>query len=141
VNVKDRTPSWFMLDPENRKYVAAVNLNGTIVGKVGLYPTAPSFTQPLPARGRGLIYGTGWGVTVPQVPEGTVFSGSFLLNGVTIKIGGVNCVVEFAGVVTPGLYQFNIIAPDLAPGDYAIEGSIGGVSTQAGAFITLGPPQ
>jgi uncharacterized protein (TIGR03437 family) len=130
-----------MLDPENRKYVAAVNLNRTIVGKVGLYPNAPSFTQPLPARGRGLIYGTGWGVTNPPVPEGVVFSGSYLLNGASIRIGGVTVVVEFAGVVTPGLYQFNIVAPDLPPGDYPIEGTIGGVTTQSGAFITLGPPQ
>jgi uncharacterized protein (TIGR03437 family) len=58
-----------------------------------------------------------------------------------IKIGGVAVVVEFAGVTTPGLYQFNIIAPDLPPGDYLIEGTINGQQTQAGAYITLGPPQ
>lgn len=139
--VKDRTPSWFMLDPENRKYVAAVNADGTIVGKVGLYPSAPNFTKPLPAKGRALIYGTSWGVTSPPVPEGVVFSGAYTIAGATIKIGGLAVAVEFAGVVTPGLFQFNIVAPDLPAGDYLIEGTINGVGTQPGSYITLGPAQ
>jgi uncharacterized protein (TIGR03437 family) len=137
--VKPQVPSWFMLDPENRRYVAAVNSDGTVVGKAGLYPSAPNFTKPLPVRGRGLIYGTSWGVTNPPVPEGTVFSGAYNLAGATLKIGGVNVAIEFAGVVTPGLFQFNIVAPDLPAGDYLIEGTINGVTTQSGAYITLGP--
>ena len=116
--VRDRVPAWFMLDPENRKYVAAANLDGTIVGKAGLYPSAPNATKPLPARGgRVLIYGTGWGPTDPVAPDGTVFSAaSPLAAAVSIRIGGVQVLIEFAGVVTPGLYQFNIVAPDLPPG-------------------------
>ncbi len=141
--VRDRVPVWFMINPENRKYVAAVNLDGTIVGKVGLYPSAPNATKPLPSRGaRALIFGTGWGTTNPVVPEGMVFSGAYpLAASASIRIGGVPVAIEFAGVVTPGLYQFNIVSPDLPPGDYLIEGAIDGFSTQAGAYITLGPPQ
>lgn len=140
--VRERVPAWFMIDPDNRKYVAAVNLDGTIVGRTGLYPSAPNATRPVAARGgRALIFGTGWGPTNPVTPEGTVFSGAFPLTGtVSIRIGGVAVVVEFAGVVTPGLYQFNIVAPDLPAGDYLIEGTINGQPTQAGAYITLGPP-
>ena len=138
--VKSQVPAWFMLDPENRKYVAAVNGDGSIVGKTGLYPSVPNFTKPLPAKtGRALIYGTGFGVTNPPVPEGTAFSGAFAIAGVSIKIGGAPVTVEFAGVVTPGLFQFNIVAPDLPAGDYLIEGTINGVATQVGAYITLGP--
>ena len=140
--VKTQVPAWFMIDPENRKYVAAVNLDGTIVGKIGLYPSAPNATKPLPARGgRALIFGNGWGVTNPVTPEGAVFSGAYPIVGATVKVGGVPVIVEFSGVVTPGLYQFNIVAPDLPAGDYLIEGTINGVSTQAGAYITLGSPQ
>jgi uncharacterized protein (TIGR03437 family) len=128
-----------MLDPENRKYVAAVNSDGSIVGKVGLYPAAPNFTKPLPRGGRALIYGTGFGITNPVTPEGIVFSGAYSIAGVIIKVGGVPVVVEFAGVVTPGLFQFNIVAPNLQPGDYLIEATINGVPTQSGAYITLGP--
>ena len=50
-------------------------------------------------------------------------------------------VIEFAGATGPGLYQFNIFSPNLPPGDYLIEGTIHGVATQPGAFITLGPAQ
>jgi uncharacterized protein (TIGR03437 family) len=90
------------------------------------------------------LYGTGWGATNPAQPEGQSFSGAYFLvgaSGVVIKIGGVPVTVSFAGAVTPGLYQFDIVAPNLPPGDYQIEGTINGVSTQAGAYITLGPPQ
>jgi len=120
----------------------AANLDGTIAGKAGLFPSARNANQPLPARGgRALVYGTGWGLTNPATPEGTVFSGAYpLASAVSIKIGGVPVAVEFAGVVTPGLYQFNIVSPDLPPSDYPIEGTIGGFSTQGGGFITLGPP-
>jgi hypothetical protein len=52
-------------------------------------------------------------------------------------IGGSPAAVEFAGAVGPGLYQFNIVAPDLASGDYPIVGEINGVQTQTGAFVTI----
>jgi uncharacterized protein (TIGR03437 family) len=80
-----------------------------------------------------------FGVTNPVTPEGTVFSEAYPIAGVTITVGGVAAVVEFAGVVTPGLFQFNIVAPNLQPGDYLLEATIHGVTTQSGAYITLGP--
>jgi uncharacterized protein (TIGR03437 family) len=143
--VRARTPSWFMLDPENRRYVAAVLPDGVIAGKPGLFTQAPNATRPLPSGGaRALIYGTGWGPSNPPQPEGRVFSGALPLvdaASVRIRIGGVPVVVEFAGVVTPGLYQFNIVSPNLTPGDYPIEGSVNGAATPPGAFITIGPPR
>jgi len=143
--VQAQTPSWFLLDPENRKYIAAVNSDGSIVGKTGLYPAAPTATKPLPANGGiALLYGTGWGPTTPAQPEGLAFSGGYPLvgaSGVVIKIGGAPVTVSFAGAVSPGLYQFNIIAPNLPAGDYLIEGTFNGAPTQSGAYITLGPPK
>ena len=133
-------PSFFMLDPDNRRYVAAVNLDGTLVGRGGLYPDNPAATKPLVGRGRALVYGTGWGLTNPVQPDGLVFTDARRLPAAAnarITIGGVQVVVEFAGAVSPGLYQFNIVAPDLPAGDYAIVGEINGVRTQPNAFITL----
>lgn len=140
--VQERTPSWFLLDPENRKYVAAVNTDGSIVGKTGLFPGAPNATKPLPTNGGvALVYGTGWGATNPVQPEGQAFSGAYAIIGGTpsVKIGGLPAVVSFAGAVSPGLFQFNIVAPNLPPGDYLIEGLINGAATQEAAYITLGP--
>ncbi|MEP7355477.1 MAG: hypothetical protein ABI824_19785, partial [Acidobacteriota bacterium] len=109
----------------------------------GLYAAAPTATKPVPAKtGIAQIYGTGWGVASPAPPDGVVFSGAYnLATKPIIKIGGVTCVVGFAGVVTPGLVQINVTMPDLPAGDYLIEGSINGVSSQPGTYITLGPAQ
>ena len=30
----------------------------------------------------------------------------------TIQIGGMPATVQFAGLVSPGLYQFNVVVPD-----------------------------
>ena len=140
VPIQSVRPSFFMLDPENRRYVAGVHLDGFYVGKPGLYPAAPDLTRPLTSRGRAQLYGTGWGATSPAQPEGLVFSDARPLanaSNVHITIGGLPATVEFAGAISPGLYQFNIVAPDLPAGDHAIIGEINGASTQANAFITL----
>jgi lipopolysaccharide transport system ATP-binding protein len=48
--------------------------------------------------------------------------------------------VEFAGIVSPGLYQLNVVIPDgLAPGDHEVIASVGGVPTSGGGFLTVGP--
>ena len=55
-----------------------------------------------------------------------------------IQIGGVKADVAFAGVVAPGLYQFNVTIPgSVSDGDNAVSASYGGVQTPAGALITV----
>jgi uncharacterized protein (TIGR03437 family) len=46
--------------------------------------------------------------------------------------------VQFAGLVAPGQYQFNVTVPSsLANGDQPIAASYGGQATQAGTLITV----
>jgi uncharacterized protein (TIGR03437 family) len=55
-----------------------------------------------------------------------------------IKIGGVNATVEFAGLISPGLFQFNIVVPDSVPdGDNVLTVSYNGLSTQAGVLLSV----
>ena len=55
-----------------------------------------------------------------------------------ITIGGVQAQVDFAGLVAPGEYQFNVtVPPSLANGDHPITAAYGGASTQAGTLITV----
>ncbi len=53
------------------------------------------------------------------------------------RIGGVNARVLFAGLVGPGLYQFNVEIPDLPDGDYLFEVFQNGEPIQAPVYITL----
>jgi uncharacterized protein (TIGR03437 family) len=50
----------------------------------------------------------------------------------------VNAPVQFAGLVAPGLYQFNVQVPaSLANGDKAIVVQYNGATTQSGVLLTV----
>jgi uncharacterized protein (TIGR03437 family) len=134
-------PGLFLLDPENRKYVAAVHAAGGLVGKAGLYPNAPNLTLPLAAGGRALLFGSGWGPTDPPQPDGEVFtSARRMINSeqLRVTIGGWPAQVEFAGAVGAGLYQFNIVAPaNLTTGDHSLVVEMGSFRSQPNVFISI----
>jgi len=55
-----------------------------------------------------------------------------------IKIGGAAAVVQFAGLVSPGEFQFNVVVPsNLANGDQSITATYSGQTTQVGTLITI----
>jgi uncharacterized protein (TIGR03437 family) len=55
-----------------------------------------------------------------------------------IDIGGVPAKVQFAGLVAPGEFQFNVVVPASLPdGDQPITATYDGSTTQAGTLITL----
>ncbi len=141
-NLQQVAPALFQFDPQNRRYVAAVHPDGAYVGPAGLFGSGAN-VRPLLPGGRALLFGTGFGDTNPRPPAGEVFSGAFPLNNpsdLTLTIGGQKVVVEFAGLISPGLYQFNIVAPTgLAGGDQAVVASIGSFRSQDGAYISLSP--
>jgi uncharacterized protein (TIGR03437 family) len=94
---------------------------------------APALFAPRdPARSGALIglYGTGFGTTDPPVPPGTAFTGAAPLSKpFRVSIAGRNVLSEFGGLIAPGLYQFNVQAPDLEPGVYPVTVEIDGERT------------
>jgi uncharacterized protein (TIGR03437 family) len=103
------SPAFFTLG--GGVYVAALHADYSLVGAA------------LPAKPGEIIllYGTGFGPANP----------------VQITIGGVAAQVAFAGLVSPGLYQFNVTVPNLPNGDAAVLATIGGIATQAGVSVTV----
>ncbi|MGA3188278.1 MAG: IPT/TIG domain-containing protein [Bryobacteraceae bacterium] len=121
------SPAFFTI--ESGKYVAALHLNYSLIS-----PTSPA--QPGETI---VIYGTGFGATNPATPTGQlVTTPAVLANTPQLTIGGVTASVSYAGVVSPGLYQFNVTVPASLPnGDAAIVASVGGSSTQTGVAVTV----
>jgi uncharacterized protein (TIGR03437 family) len=68
-----------------------------------------------------------------------VFNGAAPLVTVpTVRIGNVPAQVQFAGLSGAGLYQLNVVVPDVPNGDQAVVAELpGGLSTQANSFITI----
>jgi uncharacterized protein (TIGR03437 family) len=135
-NLQRHLPGFFMFDPEGRRYIAGVHADGTLLGKASLFPTLT--LRPAAPGNTVLLFGTGFGPTNPPVQTGMVFSGAApTTEQVRITIGGVQANVAFAGLSGAGLYQFNVVVPDLPNGDHAVIAEIGGVRSQENAFITV----
>ena len=128
-------PALFMFSPQGAKYAAAVRSDGQFLGPANLYP---GLTVPAKAGDVILLYGTGFGPTNPITDFGQTFTGAPpTANPVTATIGGVPATVQFAGLVTSGEYQFNILVPTVPTGDNLVVLKVGGVSTQPGAYLAV----
>lgn len=128
------SPSFFLFDPQDRKYIAALiaRTDGKVdyLGPASLIGSALA-TRPAKPGEIILLYGTGFGPTNPSVPSGMVFNvAAQLTENVTVTIGGVTATVQFAGVTGAGLYQFNVVVPNLPDGDQKVVATIGGLSSQ-----------
>jgi uncharacterized protein (TIGR03437 family) len=125
-------PALFPFEPQNRRFAAAVSLDGTYVAPSGLFGNAATSR---PARPGELIqlFGTGFGPTDPSVPVDRIFSGAAPLSTrVDVAIGGAAATVQFAGTSSNGLNQFNVTVPQsLSAGEHDVVLTIGGVSTPA----------
>jgi uncharacterized protein (TIGR03437 family) len=87
-----------------------------------------------------LIYAVGCGPTNPQTRAGLAATqNSAVAVPYEVKIGGVSARVNFAGMVanTIGLYQLNVVIPNVPAGDQPIELIIDGVSNAQNLMIVI----
>jgi uncharacterized protein (TIGR03437 family) len=132
-NSRGRNPEFFRFDGRN---IAAVHLDGTLVGKVGLFPGVT--TRPARPGDTIQLFGTGCGATTPSISAGrlvTVAAG--VTEAVSLIIGGKPANVTFAGQVGSGLCQVNAEVPQLTSGDAEVVLTIGGFTSSDAAFIAV----
>jgi uncharacterized protein (TIGR03437 family) len=131
------SPSFFVFS--DGVHVAAIHLDGTLVGPASL--SVPGYTFSPAKSGETIsVYANGLGPTSIPVAAGSVMQGGTLSPLPAITVGGRNATVQFAGLVSPGLFQFNVTVPDSVPqGDQTIKATYGGASTQPGTFLTIHP--
>jgi len=116
-------------------YVAATHANGDLIGPASLYP---GFTTPAVPGETIVIYANGFGPTSTPVTAGSESQSGTLSPLPAIRIGGLPATVQFAGLVAPGEFQFNVVVPaGLTGGDQTITATLGGLTTQAGTLVTL----
>jgi uncharacterized protein (TIGR03437 family) len=127
------SPSFFVFN--GGPYVAATHANGSLLGPASLYPGS---TTPAKPGETVVIYANGFGPTSSQVVSGSETQSGTLSPLPVIKIGGAAAVVQFAGLVSPGEFQFNVVVPsNLANGDQSITATYSGQTTQVGTLITI----
>jgi uncharacterized protein (TIGR03437 family) len=117
-------------------YVAATRANGGLIGPATLYPGASTPAQP---GEQVVIYAVGFGPPSAPLTAGSSKQSGSLPALPVCKIGTNAAAVAFAGLISPGLYQLNVIVPSATPsGDNPIGCTYGGSATPAGDLITVG---
>jgi uncharacterized protein (TIGR03437 family) len=130
------SPALFTFSPDGGKYAAAVRIDGQYIGPPGLY--AGLSTIPANPGDTLELYGTGFGPTNPTTNFAQTFAGApVTANTVTATIGGVAATVQFAGLVAPGEYQFNIVVPNAPAGDNLVVMKVNGLTTQANVYLPV----
>lgn len=132
-NAQSLSPSFFVFN--GGPYVAATHVNGTYLGPATLYP---GLTTPAKPGEVVVLYANGFGPTSTPIVSGSINQSGSLSPMPVVKIGGVAATVQFAGLVAPGQYQFNVAVPaNLADGDQAIVATYNNQSTQSGTLIAI----
>ncbi|MCI0540920.1 MAG: lamin tail domain-containing protein, partial [Verrucomicrobiales bacterium] len=139
--LRSHAPGFFVFAPAGAQYIAAVHLDGTLVGKPGLFGGSVT-TRPVKSGDVISLFGTGFGPTQPPVPSGRVLSATaFLTSDVMVRFNGMPAADSFAGLSAAGLNQINLVVPAGLPnGDVAVVAEIAGQTTQAGLLITVQQP-
>ncbi len=144
VTLSAYAPSFMLFDS---RYAAAVipTPNGSGYYANGSYDLAGpaghfSFnTRPAKPGEVVELYGVGFGPTNPPIESGIGFGfAAPTVSPVAVTIGGVAATVQFSGLVSPGLYQLNVVVPSgLVSGDQVVQASVGGASTSGATYLTV----
>jgi|GEM_PF-712064 len=136
VDAADPSPALFLYDPQQRRYAAAQHAGGAPVIPNSLVPGG----SPARPGEEIVLWGSGFGLTDPPVTSGFILPAPApLANTATLSvtIGGAPAAVHYAGMTIAGVYQINVVVPDVADGDQPLVVSFAGKTTQPGVYISV----
>ena len=132
VAAQTASPSFFVFDGV---HVTATHLNGNLIGPETLYPGA---STPAAPNETIILYANGLGATSSPVVGGAITQGGTLSQFPILNIGGIPATVSFAGLISPGLFQLNVLVPPSVPdGDNALTGTYNGQAMQTGVILNV----
>ena len=133
VQAQQYSPAFFVFT--GVPYVAATHADSSLIGPVSLYP---GLSTPAKPGSVIVLYANGFGPVSPAVVGGSASQMGNLATAPLVKIGGATATVQFAGLVSAGLFQFNVVVPSsAADGDDTVSASYNGLTTQAGTLVTI----
>jgi len=139
VLLQTAAPAFFQFRGGATVYVAGTHADGsTLVGPALMQQGIPG----TPAKPGEIIqiYGTGFGATQPTISATALVPAPLPIanpQDLRIRIGGQDTTVAYAGLISPGLYQFNVVVPVLADGDYPVIAELRGLLTSPTLMLTV----
>jgi uncharacterized protein (TIGR03437 family) len=131
VTKADPVPGLLATTVNNKQYLEAFSLGGTIVGN----PNNPSKPGDII-----VAYGIGFGAVTPAVAAGTIASGATTIPNFSVLFGTAPDPKPLYAGLGPGfvgLYQFDLTVPQLADGDYQMTFQVGSVKAAQTLFFTV----
>lgn len=127
------SPSFFVA---SGPYVLGQHADNSLLGPASLSAPGYAFTPAKPGE-TIVLYANGFGATSSAVVSGSRSQSGTLSPKPVITIGGTTATVAFAGLVLPGLFQFNVVVPPVQDGDQSILATYAGSTTQTGLLLTV----
>jgi uncharacterized protein (TIGR03437 family) len=110
VSAQQLSPSFFVFN--GGPYAIATHVDESLAGPTSLYPGSITPAKP----GETIVfYANGFGATSTPVVSGSVIQSGTLSPLPTVTIGGVPAAVAFVGLISPGLFQLNVVIPATVP--------------------------
>jgi uncharacterized protein (TIGR03437 family) len=135
VNLKPVAPAFLLFGAG--PHIAAVHADGSLVAPAPMSVPGYTFTPAKPGE-TILLFGDGFGLPSSILTDGSAAQAGALPAMPQVTIGGAGAVVAYAGVISPGLYQFNVMIPaSAADGNNPVGCTYAGASTPAGAVIAV----
>ena len=107
------------LNVDGKQYTEALFTDGTTFAlPAGAMPSG--IARPARPGETIVLYGVGFGGVTPDPGAGNIVAdGNSLILPFQVYFGGMPAAVSYAGLAPGmiGLYQFNVVVPDTAPGD------------------------
>ena len=118
-------------------HIAALHANYTYLGPASMSVPGYTFTPAAPGE-TILLFGDGFGLPVSTLTAGSAVQTGPLPTLPQVTIGGTAADVQWAGLISPGLYQINVLVPsNAASGDNQVIATYAGASSPSGAMIPV----
>jgi len=120
------------------KYVVATHADGSLLGPTALSVPGYTFTPARPGE-TIVLWGVGFGLPATTLVEGSATQFGALPTPPLFQIDGATVQLLSAAVVSPGLYQFNVVVPDATgSGDKMLAVNYRGLAAPNGLLISVG---
>jgi uncharacterized protein (TIGR03437 family) len=123
------------------KYAAATHADGSYLAGPALVQQGIPGT-PAKAGETIVLYGTGFGATQPAISATAPVPAALplaRLQDLSVRIGGLDAAIAYAGLISPGVYQFNVLVPQVGAGDQSVVAELHGLLTQPNLLLTVQP--